>query len=711
MSQHQVLGNSINYPQNIKPFDFQSYQLSQDNIQEYQDIYHNLKASSQHMLGFPENMELDYMEVLAPLLKLHINNYGDPFRQISTWSLEVKEQEKKVLSFYAQLYKLSFEEAWGYIANGSTEAVIYALYLARTLYTDGILYSSAAAHVCVPKAASVLRMQHNVIDADEFGEIDYQSFEASICSNRHKPAIICLTAGTTLTGAIDNLNKILSILKRYQVTDYYIHLDMALMGNVIPFTNLAETFNFQNQIDSLSISGHKFIGSPLTAAVFLTRKEHIQNIKAIEARFVESIDITLSGSRSGLPILCWLLQIQKFGREGFEEMANYSLQLKSYALEKLKEINYPAWSHDQSLIINLAMPPQTVRRYWQLATDEQTAQSHLVILPHITQEQIDLFIEDLKSSLTTINHLSLQLGESYQANIQSVPETETIAGETYKRLYKVRKEVSTISSQIRHMIKQKLTDNVQNRREQNCFEILSVGAGEGDIDVNVAQYLASQLISPQNLYYLAVEPNQQQRKLLQERASNLKKKHDKINFCISEKIFEPSNQCFAVGKKFDAIIMSQVAYYFEDLFGTINYALQQLKSQGDLLIFHQNRAGVLEIREEFLPTVKKLTTAEDLLSVLHKYHQCLEQNGFTIEHQVFEAQFDVSECIKKTTLGIEIMSFCIEKNLDPIEHQQDIEKLASLFRSKALWQVGTGKYLLKEPMSVIKITKQVESEN
>ena len=94
------------------------------------------------------------------------------------------------------------------------------------------------------------------------GEIDYEDLERNIQKNIDRPVILNVNVGTTVKGAVDNLDKILAILKRNDVTEdrFYIHCDGALFALMLPFLKDSVEVNFEKPIGSMSVSGHKFNG-------------------------------------------------------------------------------------------------------------------------------------------------------------------------------------------------------------------------------------------------------------------------------------------------------------------------------------------------------------------------------------------------------------------------------------------------------------------
>lgn len=73
------------------------------------------------------------------------------------------------------------------------------------------------------------------IGCSESGEMDYSALKKRLMKNAGVPAIINANIGTTMTGAIDNVDKILQALNDagYRKKDFYLHCDAALMGIVV----------------------------------------------------------------------------------------------------------------------------------------------------------------------------------------------------------------------------------------------------------------------------------------------------------------------------------------------------------------------------------------------------------------------------------------------------------------------------------------------
>jgi histidine decarboxylase len=97
--------------------------------------------------------------------------------------------------------------------------------------------------------------------------LNYEDFQNQL--NPNYPAIINLNIGTTVKGATDNLDKILEVLSARKIEEFYIHCDGALGGMLAPYLS-PDSIDFQRPINSLAISGHKFIGCPFPCGIVVT---------------------------------------------------------------------------------------------------------------------------------------------------------------------------------------------------------------------------------------------------------------------------------------------------------------------------------------------------------------------------------------------------------------------------------------------------------
>lgn len=355
------------------------------------NLYKEMENKNDTYIGFPNSRLYDHGE-LSRFLKFPINNIGDPYQPNHGINTCVFEQE--VLDFFINLFHLDRADSWGYITNGGTEGNISGLYQGREIYPEGILYFSEDSHYSLPKIAKLLKITSEIIPSLENGEIDYDMFKKRIIKNRAKPVIVNSNIGTTMKGAIDNVENIIEIIKSLNITDYYIHCDAALSGGILPFLKAAPVFDFRIPIASISVSGHKFFGAPIPCGILITRKS-IRHVFKSTPSYMGSIDTTISGSRDGFSVLVLWHTINRYGWDGFKKMVDEAFELRDYTLKELQTIGRKAWANPHSTTIVLDNPGNYIVNKWQLASTPEIA--HVIILPGVTKRIINNFITDLKT--------------------------------------------------------------------------------------------------------------------------------------------------------------------------------------------------------------------------------------------------------------------------------------------------------------------------
>lgn len=361
----------------------------------------NLAKFHEDSMGYPIAKDFDY-NPLYKFLKFPMNNLGDPFVE-GTYKVHSYDAEREVIEFFAHLFRAPMDDYWGYVTNGGSESNLYGLYVARELHPNGLVYLSEDTHYSVKKAIHILNMEFIVIKSQSHGEIDYNDFERAVEVNRHRPAIVLATFGTTMTEAKDNVGKLKSILRSMAIYDHYIHCDAALAGPFGPFIDEDVSFDFEDGADSIAISGHKFIGSPMPCGVLVTRLSYRNKI-AKGVSYIGSMDSTITGSRNGhSPLFLWYA-IKQLGSEGLASRYKHSLKIAIYCERKLSEIGVEAWRNPGAITVVMPNLADTVKAKRQLASEVN--RTHVICMPNFSFDQVDGFIEDIlesRGNLTCIN--------------------------------------------------------------------------------------------------------------------------------------------------------------------------------------------------------------------------------------------------------------------------------------------------------------------
>ena len=364
--------------------------LSAEDEGRLDDFYRAMERESSSYVGYPSNGLFDYSD-LYRFLRFPLNNVGDPFVE-STYRVHSRSFEQDVLRFFAKMYHAPKDNYWGYVTSGGTEGNMYGLYLARELLPAGIVYYSEETHYSVSKVLHVLALRNIMIKAGANGEIDYEDLRETLKIHRDVSPIILANIGTTMKGAVDNVATIHEILDDLALPNFYIHCDAALSGMILPFVKDPEPYDFSAGIDSISVSGHKMVGSPMPCGVVLAKKKNVDRI-ARSVEYVGTLDTTISGSRNGLsPLFLWSA-IRKLGRSGFREMVVGCLKTADYAIERFRAEGVDAWRNNNSVTVVFPRPAPAVLKKWQIAVSEDVG--HMITMPHVTRELVDELVVDI----------------------------------------------------------------------------------------------------------------------------------------------------------------------------------------------------------------------------------------------------------------------------------------------------------------------------
>jgi histidine decarboxylase len=353
-------------------------------------LYLLLEKESSRFLGYPCNRVFDYSD-LYRFLAFPINNVGDPYVP-SNYHLQTHAFEREVLAVFQELTRAPTGETWGYVTNGGTEGNHYGLFLARELHPDGIVYYSQDAHYSIGKVLRCLGVPSIMIRSRPDGSMDLDDLRETLRIHRDAPPIVCATIGTTMKGAVDDIAGIRGLFADFALGRHYLHADAALGGMILPFLDDPPPWNFADGIDSIAISGHKMVGSPIPCGVVLARKHDVERI-AQSVEYIGTLDTTLSGSRNGhTPLFLWHA-FRTVGLEGFRRIIPACLAMADYAVERLAEAGLSPWRHPHANTVVFDRPAAEVTGRWQLAC--QGGISHVITMPHVTREQIDELVRDI----------------------------------------------------------------------------------------------------------------------------------------------------------------------------------------------------------------------------------------------------------------------------------------------------------------------------
>ncbi|KAJ3329255.1 hypothetical protein HDU91_003903, partial [Kappamyces sp. JEL0680] len=163
--------------------------------------------------------------------------------------------------------------------------------------------------------------------------MDYAHFDRELAKRTSMFALVSCTIGTTMKGACDNSREIYRIIKKYDMQhQFYLHADAALSGMFLPFVE-SDVF-FSAHINSISISGHKFLGIPFPCGVFLMERRFVECVST-NIEYIGAVDCMISGSRNGHAALFMQYQIEMKGYEGLKADIQSCIRMAEYLVEHI----------------------------------------------------------------------------------------------------------------------------------------------------------------------------------------------------------------------------------------------------------------------------------------------------------------------------------------------------------------------------------------
>ena len=234
------------------------------------------------------------------------------------------------------------------------------------------------------------------------GRMIADSLETALDLSR--PCLVIYAMGSTLKGAIDNQDELNAVLARHEDMAVYRHVDAALFGGYLPFTEFGDLVNMKKVgYESISVSGHKFFGIDSPCGLFITTRDIYDNQSSFDVPYLNANMRMINCSRSGIePLKFWWL-IKTVGDEGWTGQARMIMENTEYLKKELRRIGWPCWNNDHSNTVLFRRPSEAVVRKYNLACGEDAAfggpVSHVVVMQHVTKQSIDHLIADLQEEL------------------------------------------------------------------------------------------------------------------------------------------------------------------------------------------------------------------------------------------------------------------------------------------------------------------------
>ncbi|ESO95789.1 hypothetical protein LOTGIDRAFT_160336 [Lottia gigantea] len=214
-----------------------------------------------------------------------------------------------------------------------------------------VIYTSELAHYSIKKAGYLLGFGDDnvkLVKTDELGKIIPEDLERQIQETIDEgctPFMIVATAGTTVFGAFDPIDKMADVAQKYGL---WYHVDGAWGGGVLMSKKHRDMMKGVDRADSVTWNPHKLLGVPQQCSCFLTKHVNIlQQCHRADAKYLfqkdkfydtsyDTGDKTFQCGRKVDVLKFWLMWKAK-GSEGFEQHIDKLFDNTRYIVEKLKQ--------------------------------------------------------------------------------------------------------------------------------------------------------------------------------------------------------------------------------------------------------------------------------------------------------------------------------------------------------------------------------------
>jgi histidine decarboxylase len=281
----------------------------------------------------------------------------------------------------------------------------------QQLLTPTVFYTKDHTHYSIPKIAEILRLNIRPVLSNSDGSMDLANFKKELIfhlgAHPQSSVIVIANIGTTITGAIDDVPNIRKILDEIQPKPTYtIHMDGALTGFVVPILKpFGEVENYFDAlgVNTLAFSAHKYPGLSQPCGIILARQPFFEKAFEKTERSVEYVgnilDVTITGSRSGLNVLMFYNALRSLGlnknAEKLKELVSENIDTAKYLYTELvkifgkEKVYYPYHFN-----VSFPKPSMDLAKKYQLMITGENAT--ICVLPNVSHQLIDKFIKDIR---------------------------------------------------------------------------------------------------------------------------------------------------------------------------------------------------------------------------------------------------------------------------------------------------------------------------
>jgi aromatic-L-amino-acid/L-tryptophan decarboxylase len=281
----------------------------------------------------------------------------------------------------------------GTFTSGGNEANFSALALALTakfprvmdeglqsIHGAPIAYASAEAHHSLDKSAGLLGLGRKAVRRIDVGrriQINIDALDAAIRDDTaagRLPFCVVATAGTTNSGAIDDLPAVAEVCRRHQL---WMHVDGAYGAAAIFSDKHRDLVRGIEQADSVTVDPHKWLAMPFAAGVILTsRPELLKMAFGVTTPYMPKVNtplppdnfvISTQWTRRMNSLKLWLT-LRIHGRQSYEEHIERQIQLARWFAKQIRaSANFELFAEPMLPIFNLHLKSSPHEEEWSAA--------------------------------------------------------------------------------------------------------------------------------------------------------------------------------------------------------------------------------------------------------------------------------------------------------------------------------------------------------
>jgi len=324
-----------------------------------------------------------------------------------------QEIEKELIALIAEDILKGKEGGFdGYVASGGTEANIQAIWIYRNLFikehganlNEICIIGSGDCHYSIHKAANLMNINFYEAGVDyQTRTVSKESFENSIneaIMDGSKYFICIANMMTTMFGSVDDIDMMVDILSGRSLL-YKFHIDGAYGGFVYPFSCKESKLDFSNpNVSSITLDAHKMVQAPFGTGIFLAKKGLMNYVYTEEAQYVQGLDATLIGSRSGANAIAVWMILMSYGPNGWYEKIHILQYRTDWLCNQLmeKHVSFFRQPYSNQVAIEAKFLNKEIVEKYGLVPDTHNSTPNwykIVVMEHVTVDVLAPFIEEV----------------------------------------------------------------------------------------------------------------------------------------------------------------------------------------------------------------------------------------------------------------------------------------------------------------------------